>query len=164
MQRSLTKYRIGLSLIGLFTVVILVIVLVQASATKQDQQTFNKANDIAIKLNNYIDSSYSGTAPSSLLQAGITDVPSTISYHRMTAYTYYFCAKYKNSSTDFNASSIEQNIIMRGFGGGADNSSDQGSYNNLPDLEINPVHHKGWNCETIQLYNYNSNTPIYNNQ
>jgi hypothetical protein len=159
MQRSLTKYRLGLSVIGLFTLVILVIVLMQASATKQDQQTFNAANNIATKLNG---DTYNGVAPDSLSQAGITDAPNTITYTKTGYSSYQFCATYKQASTDFSASDVAQNVVMRGFSGGAGSgANDQASYNNLPDLEINPVHHKGVNCQTVNLYNYN--TPVYNN-
>jgi type II secretory pathway pseudopilin PulG len=161
MQRSLLKYRVGLGVIGLFTLAILIIVLLQASATKQDQKTFNAANNIAEQLNNY---TYNGVAPDSLSQAGINNVPSTISYHKMTAYTYYFCAKYKLASTDFSTSSIAQNIVMRGIGVSAGSNNAPNSPTSLPDLEIDPTHHKGWNCETVDLYNYNTTTPIYNSQ
>lgn len=163
MQRSLTKYRIGLSLIGLFTLGILVVVLMQASATKQDQQTLNRANDIATQLNTY---TYNGIAPYSLSQAGINNVPSTILYTRTGASSYQFCVTYKQASSDFSATGVAQNVVARGFGGGTDDGSinNQSAYNNLPDLEINPVHHKGVNCQTVDLYSYNNNTPIYNNQ
>jgi hypothetical protein len=160
MQRSLTKYRLGLSIIGLFTLVILVIVLVQASATKQDQQTYNEANNIATKLNN---DTYSGVAPDSLSRVGITNVPSTITYTKTGESSYQFCATYKQASSDFSASDVAQNVMTNGFSGSGDNgNNDQSSYNNLPDLEINPAHHKGANCQTVNLYNYN--TPVYNSQ
>jgi type II secretory pathway pseudopilin PulG len=168
MHNSLAKYRIGLGIIGLFTLAILVIVLLQSSATRADQQTENTANSIATKLNDYIDSGYAGTAPRSLAQAGIANVPSTISYLRTSNYSYYFCAKYQATNISFSSSDVAQNIVARGFGGGtgAGGINNQNAYNGLSDLEINPEHHKGWNCQTVELYNYNSNSTnsTYNSQ
>lgn len=163
MQRTLTKYRVGLSALGLFTLVILVIVLMQASATKQDQQTLDTANTIATKLNS---DTYSGIAPNSLAQVGITNVPSTILYTKTGKSSYKFCVTYKQASNDFSASGVAQNVVARGLGGGtgAGGVDDQSAYNNLPDLEINPVHHTGVNCQTVDMYSYNTTSPIYNNQ
>ena len=161
MQRSLIKYRIGLGVIGLFTLVILAVVLVQASATRQDQKTENAANNIATELNNYTGYSFTNPVPNTLSEAGITNVPSTISYTKTSRYSYSFCATYKLSSTDFNASSLAQNVVARGMGAGSNysaNQYNQGS-NNYSYLYINPIHHKGVNCQYVSSYtsNFNSN-------
>jgi hypothetical protein len=159
MQRSLNKYRFGLAIIALFTVVILVVVVMQASATRTDQQTENTANNIATTLNTYVSYSSSGFAPDSLSQAGVSNVPDTIRYTKTSNYSYQFCMTYKQASTDFSASGVADDIMTRGFGGGMGGGfNNQNSFNNLPDLEINPIHHKGINCQTVSLYNYNYNS------
>jgi uncharacterized membrane protein len=154
MQRSLIKYRIGLGIIGLFTLVILAVVLVQASATRQDQKTENAANNIATELNNYTGYSLNGPIPNTLSEAGITNVPSTISYTKTSRHSYRFCVTYKLSSTDFNASSLAQNVVARGLGAGSDysaNQYNQGSYD-YSYLYVNPIHHKGVNCQYVNTY------------
>ncbi|HVA10832.1 MAG TPA: hypothetical protein VNG32_01540 [Candidatus Dormibacteraeota bacterium] len=154
MQRSLTKYRIGLGVIGLFTLVILVVVLMQASGMRQDQKTQNAANNIATQLNNYTGFGQTGPVPYTLSEAGITNVPSTISYTRTSRYSYRFCVTYKSTSTDFNASSLAQNVVARGMGAGSSYSANQyyqGS-NSSSYLYINPIHHKGINCQYISGY------------
>ena len=165
MKSSLTKYKIGLGLIGLFTVVILIVILVQASSVRQDQQTEKAANDIAGKLNNYENSSSSGYAPNSLSQAGVTDVPSTITYTKTGLYSYEFCMIYNQASSNFDPSSVAQNTVTSGLSAASSGygsyQNEQSYYTNLPDLEIDPIHHKGKNCQTVQLYgaNYtNTNT------
>jgi type II secretory pathway pseudopilin PulG len=162
MQRTLTQYRIGLGVIGLFTLVVLILVVAQASATRKDQQTENAANSIATKLNDYTDASSTGVAPASLSQVGINSIPDTISYERITSYTYYFCAKYQEASTDFSTSNITQELVLRGFGAGPGDTNGSNIYNNLPYLEINPVHRKGWNCQTVDLSSYGNNTSSSN--
>jgi hypothetical protein len=158
MQRSLTKYRIGLGAIGLFTLVILVVVLVQASGMKQDQKTENAANNIATQLNSYTGFGQTRPVPYALSEAGISNVPSTISYTRISRYSYRFCVTYKSSSTDFNASSLAQNVVARGMGAGSNYNANQyyqGS-NSYFYLYINPIHHKGVNCQYVSGY-YSSN-------
>jgi len=161
MQRSLTKYRIGLGIIGLFTLVILAVVLVQASATRQDQKTEDSANNIATELNNYNGYSLTRPAPNSLPEAGINNAPSTISYTKTGRNSYRFCVTYKLTSNDFSASSLAQNVVARGVGAGTNYNANQyyqGSYS-YSYLYINPIHHKGVNCQDVSGYtaNFNSN-------
>lgn len=162
MQRTLVKYRIGLTVLALLTLAILVIVLLQASVVRQDQKTEDAANSIATQLNNYTDSNYGNPAPSSLSQIGITNVPATISYTRTGHYSYQFCMTFKQASTSFDAMGLEQELIARGLSADASSNNyagDQSSYNNLPDLYISPIHHKGVNCQTVELSSYINSSP-----
>ncbi len=55
MKTALLKYKIGLQIIFVFSVIMVRFVVVQASGTKQDTKTNNAANDIADKLNTYVE-------------------------------------------------------------------------------------------------------------
>ena len=151
MHSSLTKYKIGLGVIGLFTVVITIWAVTQASATKQDNNTYNSANNISGKLYNYTD--VHDIAPYSLASIGIYNPPSTITYSRLSNRSYRFCVNYKTSSTDFSVSSTESNLLTSNVGDS--NSYDSSNYSNNSYLYIDTNHHKGNNCQVVDLYNYN---------
>lgn len=140
-NRSLLYYKIGLAAIGVFVVTLLVIVLSQASANKQDQNTYNKAISISTSLQNYIDRN--NKLPDNLAQAGATNVPSTISYTKLSNYSFKFCVTYKASSSSFDPSSVTSNLINSSISNTV-GSSDTGSY-----LTIGANYHKGLNCQTI---------------
>ena len=88
MKSSLAKYRIGLGVIALLTLIVFVVVLDLASAHKQDIQTQRAANSIADKLDNYVNDKEK--VPSSLAEAGIKKVSSNITYRKKTADIYEF--------------------------------------------------------------------------
>lgn len=166
--KSLLKYKIGLAVLLVFAVGITVLVLIQASATKQDTKTYNSANTIANELNNYIDTN--NTIPSSLGQAGIKNVPSTISYVVLSSTSYKFCATYKGSSSGFDAAGTVTDLMT---GSLSSDSSSSDTYGGNTDLYINPTYHKGANCQTIVpqiivstpavIYNSNSSTSSSSN-
>jgi hypothetical protein len=156
-HNSIQKYKIGLGIIGIFTLVIFVVLLLGLSATRQDEKTQKAANKIANSLNTYVEGSSSGLVPDNLQQAGITDVPNTITYRKTGDYSYVFCMDFKSTSSNFNASSVAENIMLRGAGGSSGDVAnnylnDPNLYNNQTILIINPEHHKGMNCETVSSY------------
>jgi len=143
MQRSqLAKYKIGLLVVGIFTVAMLVMVLVQASATKQDIATDKIANGDADKLNTYTEQQYA--VPETLRQVGITQNSSNISYTKLSDNRYKFCVTYKAASSNFDPSAVAGDLATGGssFDWSTDTTSD--SY-----LYIPTSHHKGANCQTI---------------
>ena len=163
MPRSLSKYRIGLGLIGIFTLALLILVVTQASATKQDNVTYNQANKAADKLNNYTEN-YS-LIPASLTAVGANNLSPNISYHKVSDTSYRFCVTYKAASSGFNTTTVEQNIVTAAAGQGT--GFDSSATDNTA-LLIDTTHHKGQNCQTIKPYLYNdggtslpSNTPTY---
>lgn len=150
MKRSpIFKYQLGLAIIGVFTLVIVGLVLVQASATKQDTTTEKHANDIAEKLNNYVESKQA--VPESLSNTGISDVPETINYKKVSASSYTFCTNYKATSSNFDSSAVALSLAT---GGKVDPGSSD--YSSKDYLVIPSSHHKGANCQTISPYLYNS--------
>jgi type II secretory pathway pseudopilin PulG len=151
MQDRLAKYKIGLAVIGLFTLVILIMVLAQAGAAKQDKETYDKANKVANKLNSYIDDKQ--RIPASLNVTGVKDIPDTITYKRISTTKYRFCVTYKADSSGFNATDIETQLIYGAYGGG-----DYDSYKPDDFLYIDSHHKKGENCQTIKPYIYQENT------
>jgi len=150
MQRSLTKYRIGFGLIGLFGLVLVIVVVLQAGATKTDNNTYNKASAIADKLNNYTIAN--NIIPDSLSSIGVTDIPSTVSYSKLSDSSFRFCVTYKTTSSGFDASAVEGQLLTQTLPGDYSGSAPtDNSY-----LYLDPNHHKGQNCQTI-------NPAIYNN-
>lgn len=149
MARSpLAKYKLGLSVLGLFVVVILIIVIAQASATRQDNKTYNRASQIANSLDNYIDNS--NYVPASLAEANITNVPNSITYQKLSDTKFRFCVNYKTAYSGFDASTAEVNAIADVQH--ANDTNLQPSVNSY--LFLTPAHSKGENCQTI--------SPIYN--
>ena len=153
MHQSLTKYKIGLGIVGLFTVAITIWALAQAGATKQDNNTYNAANNIANKLNAYTDAN--DTAPYSLTYTGVYNPPSAISYTRLSSSSYRFCMDYKTASSDFSASSTESDLLTSSVGSSSssDNSANYGA-NGF--LFIDTSHHKGNNCQVVNLFTDNN--------
>ena len=150
MKNRLFKFKVGLAILGLFTVMITWLVITQAGNNKQDIATYNSANTIAMKLQTYTDSNFQ--APNSLADAGIFSVPPTITYTKLSFYEYRFCVYYKSNSDNYSAASVEQSILSHAVG-----SSNQSYQNSSPNnstsqyLLIDPTHHKGNNCQTIEM-------------
>ncbi len=146
MNRSgIIKYRIGLGVIGLFTVIMLVLVLIQAGVTKQDTQTDKLANSMADSLNSYTDSNFA--VPATLRQAGIIKTSPYITYTKVSNSKYKFCVTYKTTSSNFDPSMAVNNVLMGGVSSW-DSSSSAGTNT---DLYIPISHHKGVNCQTVDL-------------
>ena len=143
MKPSLKSYKLGLGVIGLLTVILLVFVLIQAGPTKQDVATYNAAVNIADQLNNYTYNSY--TPPNTLADAGITNVPPSILYIKLSATKYRFCIDYKtNSSVLSQTPSPTEFMTLLPIGSNNPSLTSSDGY-----LVISPDHHKGDNCQTI---------------
>jgi type II secretory pathway pseudopilin PulG len=153
---SLAKYRVGLAVIGLFAVGILVVVLIQAGANKQDTATYNRATTMANTLNDYISSK--NIVPESLAGAGINNAAANIRYHKLSSSSYKFCVDYKTTSSGFNATGVVTDLATGVTGQSGAASSGNTSPNTY--LYLNSTHRKGENCQTIQptLYNSFNNT------
>jgi hypothetical protein len=150
-DKQMIRYKIGLLVIGLFTLGLLIWLLVQAGPTRQDVRTDKLANDMADSLNNYTDSNFA--IPATLAQAGIHKSSPYISYTKLSDSKYKFCVTYKTTSSDFDPSAAVDNVLTTGMEGAAilpgdtiDTSSDFNS-----DLYIPTSHHKGVNCQTVDI-------------
>ncbi len=145
MKSSLIRYKIGLLVLVVFSLLLVIIVVTQASATKQDSDTFKTANGIADKLNNYITTA--NTVPTSLTAAGVQQVPGTISYQKLSDASYQFCINYKTSTTNFSASTVETNLLTSAIGGSSYSSPSSGSNSQL---YLDGTYHKGQNCQIVK--------------
>ena len=154
---SLIRYKIGLVVVGLFVVGLLVVVLSQAGGAKQDAKTDKAANDISTKLDDYISSKQA--IPETLTAANIKDVPSTISYKKMSTESYKFCVTYRSASSGFDANTVVDDVVSRGLYGGTGSSLGAGGLSDTTAnssvgadssyLYIPYTHKKGENCQTI---------------
>jgi hypothetical protein len=143
MKTNLKKYKIGLLVLLVLTIGLAGLVIVQAGGTKQDAKTDTAANNIADTLNNYVDTNQ--IVPTSLSEAGVSTVPSSISYQKLSDSSYKFCITYKSNSSGFDASGAVSNVVT---GGTIFNTPLQPADNST--LIIDTTHHKGANCQTVQ--------------
>lgn len=137
-------YKIGLAVIGLFTLGITIFALVSASAAKQDAKTEKAANSVATTLDTYI--TVNQKVPDSLAAAGVHEDTSHIKYTKLSSSSYKFCITYKTASStttnpidDLTGRNLYKRLAVESYGSG-DNSY----------LYINPVHKKGENCQTVK--------------
>lgn len=158
MQNKLGKYKIGLAIIGVFALGIVVMVVVQAGTTKQDNDTYKQASKIATKLESYVSSH--DRIPESLTQIGGPAAPSSVTYHKLSEAKYEFCVTYKADSSGFDATSLGTDLattaltgIPSGYSGSSSSDTPESSY-----LYLNSTHHKGKNCQTIKPYIYNTSS------
>ena len=158
-QNPLLLYKIGLAVIGVFVIVLVVMVVTQANGAKQDTNSFNEATKIANTLNDYIDSN--GTVPQSLSDAGVVNIPSSVTYTKVSDSSYRFCVTYNSESSNFNATATETSLLSSAVNGanGSTNLNDfsGGTAKASGILIIDPTHHKGKNCQTVSPYSLNSN-------
>ncbi|MBI1856662.1 hypothetical protein HY003_03890 [Candidatus Saccharibacteria bacterium] len=161
------KYYIGVTILIAITLGLTGYIFVGATAEKQDRQTEKKAQEIVTKLNSHIRTSQK--IPENLTEAGIKDVPSTISYSKQSSSEYEFCTTYKSSKGYgySDPSSILSGMATRQLGG-YDTESSNSVYKSsgLSSLYVNYTHKKGKNCQTVKpyLYNYDSTDNLYYNK
>lgn len=162
MNKQLVKYQIGLAVIGVFALVMLIIVVVRAGGIKHDNETYEKANKIATKLDSYVTSK--GTPPNSLADAGINDVPEEVTYKKLSSTRYEYCVDYSSNGDGYSSTYIANQLFSS-----SQSSQDYGQSSSVDSsyLYLSPVHHKGKNCQTVKTYNYFSGypqTPDYDTQ
>lgn len=159
-MNKMFKYYVGLGAIGLFTVVLLIITIVQGASAKQDNATKKKASEISKALNSYI--STNKKIPASLDEANIKDIPSSITYKKDSDTEYTFCATYKeaysygsaSASSLISGSALKQNSstsLANDYYGDSYTSTYKAST-----LYPTYSYKKGENCQTIKPYIYSS--------
>lgn len=151
MKSNLLPYKLGLGVVGLFTLILLVVVMIGAGNYKHDNVLNAEAGNISVKLNDYIDSHQ--IIPSSLSQAGINQ-PEGITYTKLSDSSYKFCVNYRSNYNGFSSAQIEQQILNSGQGSATYSYNSNGASALYPST----FYHKGENCLTVNpiLYNYNS--------
>jgi hypothetical protein len=166
--RGIQKYYLGLGVLAVFTVVLVIVLLAMAGGSRQDAQTYKKANQIADKLNSYTGKNYK--APNSLDAVGVKDVPDTITYTRLSSTSYKFCATYKASQSSASIAESDFTAYRDLYTGNTFNGSDSAYYGSGIGLDAS-TYHKGENCQTVDvgldnIYNGggpNCGTPDYSN-
>jgi hypothetical protein len=160
------RYYLGLSIIGIFTIVVFSIVLFKAIGGRQDVATAAKASQIADKLNTYTGDN--SKVPSSLSEVGIKEVPNTITYKMLSSTSYTFCATYQSADSSSAVNGVASGISQ--LESGARGTTIDPSLSSTPTSSDNSyldvsTHHKGQNCQTITIYNSQSypSTPVNNN-
>jgi type II secretory pathway pseudopilin PulG len=158
------KYYIGLFIIGILALGVSGYVLSIGVQARQDVKTEKSAQDIANKLNEYINNKQ--TIPATLSEAGVHDVPSTISYNKLSEAEYKFCITYK-AAKGYGGSSITTAVT----GAALSQMYNTPSYTDTTYPSTEPsslypdyTHKKGENCQTIKPYLYNNsytNPPDY---
>ncbi|MBI5906892.1 hypothetical protein HY857_02450 [Candidatus Saccharibacteria bacterium] len=146
------KYYIGLMLLMFGAIGLLVITLSQAKSAKTDKDTLDKAGSISTKLDNYI--SQKNTIPSDLAAAGIKDVPSTITYTKLSSSKYKLCATFSGASDGYDAGWAS---LFTGALYGSDSTTGRGSapgdtQGDYFDSYMLYTHKKGQNCQTVKPY------------
>ncbi len=143
------KYYLGLIVLAVITLGLTGYVLKLGSEAKNDKKTETVAQDIAKKLNDYIQDN--NKVPNNLGDVGASSVPSEIRYTKNSEKSYTFCVTFK---------------AARGYGGGVNVSSIvtgafASSFSSAykPDVDykstmlyVDYSHKKGENCQTIEPY------------
>jgi hypothetical protein len=151
MRSAIQKYYIGLGVLGLLTLGLLIYVIIAGGLSRQDTITFKSANQVANKLNNYIEAKQK--IPSDLSEAGVTDVPDTISYTKLSSSSYKFCMTFRSASGESVSNSVSQAVSSyQNASGGASYYPD---YNDTQ-LYISSDYQKGENCKTVKPYIYDA--------
>lgn len=148
-NHRLFKYQIGLAAIGVFTFVMVIVVLVQAGGARHDNNLYKAADKIATKLNDY--NNRHDKVPVLLETAGVEDVPEDINYTKLSNTKYKFCMTYKKDSAGTGAvNTFERYYYGEGYDNPYYKSLEPSDY-----LYISKNHKKGENCETVDTNLYN---------
>lgn len=158
---TIQRYYLGLVVVFVFVLIALGYTVSQAGNEKIDRQTDTAVQNIADKLDSY---TLNRGVPDSLSQAGISNVPSTITYSTGNNHANYkICINYKSASSGFDASWFS--LVS-----GAATAASSGSSTIYPttdhsyfDSSVIYNHKKGQNCQTVTPYS-TSPYPIYNLQ
>lgn len=154
------KYYIGLFILALVTFGVVGYVLTLGIQSRQDVKTEKSAQDVADKLNNYINTKQQ--IPTSLAEVGAKDVPESIKYTKISEKNYKICVTYR-ASKGYGSSDITTVLtgaaMSRAYGSaGTTGYNDNPSNYEPSSLYINSTHKKGEDCQTIKPYisSYNS--------
>lgn len=148
------KYYLGLIFLGLLTLGLGGYVISLGLQSRQDAKTEKKVQEISETLNSYVDANQ--TIPEDLEEAGIKDVPSTISYTKLSEEKYEFCATYKAAKgySGGGVTSLVTGAVFAGLTGVNSSSYDSDAYYDYEPSALYPSYYytKGKNCQTIKPY------------
>lgn len=140
------KYFIGIGIIGVIVFGLSIYIISLGVQSKQDKETYEKGSDAATKLNSYIRTNRE--IPDSLEEAGITDIPDSITYTKNDS-TYEFCATYKadRGYGGSDITSVVTGAALRNY----DYEYDYDDSDYQPStLYLSYSYKKGENCQTVK--------------
>lgn len=149
MQSTLLRYKIGFGVLMVFVLGMGIFTILQANNSRKDAQTVKAARSIADKLNSY--TSEHQTAPDSLQAAHITNVPSEITYKKLSNTSYSFCVTYKTKNES--PSKNVPTLLMSPSLSASENYDSFYDYD-AASLYIDGDHAKGQKCQTVKLSSY----------
>ena len=173
-SKSLFRYKVGLAVLLILSLIVVVVVLVRAGDVRHDKDALKKSQAIATKLNTYI--SNNNKIPKDLAEADIKDVPDAVSYQRLSDKKYQFCVNYKTETSlrslspsltstlngAMTASSSSSSQIQGLSADDYSSSSTSSRYSSQTStLTVSSYHKKGKDCKTIEPYLRSSSLQRY---
>lgn len=143
---AIKKYYAGFALLLVLLIGVLGYTVVKAGDAKTDRATNKGVEKISNKLG------YGSSVPDSLAAAGITGLPDTIKYTKLSSTQYKICITYKQASGMFDAGWTS--LFGGSFSGGASDYNTQNS--SYFDSYVIYKHKKGENCQTVKPNTYSS--------
>lgn len=141
------KYYFGLVVLAILTVLATAITLTNANNAKRDEETSKKAESISMNLSEYL--YQQNKVPATLAEAGITDVPSTITYQQLDSTRFKFCVYYDRASSSFDAGPLAF-ITGATYNAPVTGSDDEQEQSYLDTYSFSFIHKKGNNCQTVK--------------
>jgi hypothetical protein len=94
---KITKYYAGLAALMLVAIGLLLYTVAQGAKAKVDAKTDDALDNISKKLDDYVYKNYK--VPASLKDAGVDNVPDSITYNKQDNKTYKICVDYKSAGS-----------------------------------------------------------------
>lgn len=139
---SLKKYYIGITVLILIAFGFLVYTITQSGGAKKDRATNAVVESIGDKLDNNI--SDKNRIPVDLAEAGITKMPPSVTYTRLSDSQYKICFYYYQANNGLDAD--WSSIVTAGLNSTQTGQSDHSYF----DSSLEFSHKKGQNCQTVK--------------
>lgn len=139
---SLKKYYIGIIVLILIALGFLVYAITQSGGAKKDRATNAAVESIGSKLDSNISSK--DRIPADLAEAGITKMPPSVTYTKLSESKYKICLYYYQANNGLDAD--WSSIITAGLGSTQSVQTDSSYFDTFVEFS----HKKGENCQTIR--------------
>lgn len=146
-QKGIAKYYIGLIVLVVFAAGLVGYTIAAGNDAKSDKKTSEAVNKIAPALETYINKNYA--LPADLEELNVNNIPSTVTYKKISDEKYKFCVTYKSSANSFDGGlfSLFGGALYRSAYSGSDYTASE-EYLDTYKLIFN--HNKGANCLTVK--------------
>lgn len=145
--KELTKYYIGLVVLVVFAAGLIGYTIASGSDAKSDKKTAEAVNKIAPALETYINKNYA--IPADLDKLNVNNIPSTVTYKKISEEKYKICATYKTAANGFDGGLFS---LFGGalYGSGYSGTDYPASEDYLDTYKLTYNHKKGENCHTVK--------------